>query len=55
MESLLETDVLIRLTENGFGVTMRPAGLPENYVEYETSAAGEPVGESETVRVKKAQ
>jgi hypothetical protein len=50
MESLLERDVLIRLTEKGFAVTTRSTGLPESWVEYETSAAGEPVGELEVVR-----
>jgi hypothetical protein len=50
MESLLEREVLIRLTENGFGVTTRSTGLPESYVEYETTAAGQPVGELKAVR-----
>ena len=50
MESLLERDVLIRLTEKGFAVTTRSTGLPETWVEYETSAAGEPAAELEVVR-----
>ena len=53
MENLTETDVLIRLTENGFAVTMKPAGQPETYAEYETSAAGEPVGDLEVVRISR--
>jgi hypothetical protein len=53
METLLERVVLIRLTENGFAVTTKGAGLPESYVEYETSAAGELAPDAEPVRTLK--
>lgn len=38
MRRLLETTVLIRLTDNGFAVTTKVHGEPDSYLEYETTA-----------------